>query len=329
MDPRREWGTARNTVLYFDLMQIIARLNRLGIPVMALKGAISLIIPMHPELGQRQMGDLDLLVQEEDFESAERALTALGYRTSSPTDGKARTYVRSESVGPVDLHRHPVRTPWADLIDLPAFWSHAEVVSFGNHRVLIPSSEDQLWIQLIHICFHHQDLNRIFRDAELLRDVRAITAYYVSRLNWEDMLDWVRRTPYGDVLYVVLVAASRHFGMRLHDRLPQMKPEKTVRFERYIRWIREIESPPKWLYYAANRFLLILMVRGGWCARCRAAYDVLIRRSAFREQPSFLLWQYSLDRHSGIVWLLRGVHSVKMLLLQGIMMFWYARFLVK
>ena len=333
MDQRCEqdagWNIARNTVLRFELVQIVECLGQLGIPVMVLKGAVSLIVPMYPDPGIRQMLDLDILVGEEDFERAGQALETLGYRTPDPIEGNARTYLQKGSVTSVDLHRHPVIPPWADLIDLRAFWGHAEAISLGDRRILIPSPEDQLWLRLIHLCFHDQKVLHIFNDPETLSDVRAIVEYYGARLKWEDILDRARRTRYGDVIHIVSYAVLVHYGICVQDGFPRPGPAMSPRFGRCIDWVRAMEDIPKWLYYAANRFLLVLMVRGGWSERLRATYDVLLRRSVFREPSTFLLREYRLDGHRGVVWILRGMHAVKMVLFHGIIMCCHAFFVVR
>lgn len=118
--------------------------------------------------------------------------------------------------------------------------------------------------------------------------------------------------------------------VQIVERLGQLGiPAMSPRFGRCVDWVRAMEDIPKWLYYAANRFLLILMVRGGWSERLRATYDVLLRRSVFREPSTSLLREYRLDGHREVVWILRGVHAVKMVLFHGIIMFCHAFFVVR
>ncbi|MEJ2068649.1 MAG: nucleotidyltransferase family protein [Deltaproteobacteria bacterium] len=69
---------AQNTLMYQELERILTALDEAGIAVIVLKGA-ALAATVYEDIGLRPMGDLDLLVREEEFQEALDVLLSIGY----------------------------------------------------------------------------------------------------------------------------------------------------------------------------------------------------------------------------------------------------------
>ncbi len=80
----------RESLQYDELKTVIRKFNSLNIPVMLIKGAVDLAVPDNLPTGSlpRDMGDLDLLIQKQDWEKAVQVLNDSGYcpLTSSEND---------------------------------------------------------------------------------------------------------------------------------------------------------------------------------------------------------------------------------------------------
>jgi hypothetical protein len=69
---------AQNTLMYQELERILKALDRAGIEVIVLKGA-ALAATVYADIGLRPMGDLDLLVKDEQLPRALEVILSMGY----------------------------------------------------------------------------------------------------------------------------------------------------------------------------------------------------------------------------------------------------------
>lgn len=76
-------GTARNIVALSAYERLSGILSKAGVEHIPLKG-IRLLETLYPDPGTRQIGDIDLLIREEDIIRADAALRAAGYRGEEP-----------------------------------------------------------------------------------------------------------------------------------------------------------------------------------------------------------------------------------------------------
>src|SRR5690606_16229368 len=112
-------NVARNRDMAAQLEETIEALNHRGISPMLLKGAAYLMLGTHGDAGARVTSDLDLLILDEQIETARDTLHALGYspkaRTDRPGHHHLAPLVRDGSPAAVELHRD-VLVPWAQRI---------------------------------------------------------------------------------------------------------------------------------------------------------------------------------------------------------------------
>jgi hypothetical protein len=85
-------------------IEAIKHLGSIGIDVVLLKGA-SFADWLYDQPGERNYGDVDLLVAPADFDRVGEALKVLGYSVwlSQPVSDRAKVFVRNGL--PIDLHR--------------------------------------------------------------------------------------------------------------------------------------------------------------------------------------------------------------------------------
>ena len=145
-------NSARNVSLREQLIEIGTALQGAGICAVALKGAIELLAPIYPH-GTRYIGDLDLLVPEDDLAAAADRLRSIGYEFHRPEDHAAEHHHlpvlwHPERPAAVELHRR-VGTGLPDRF-LPASLILAEVRSTGAAGLAIPSPR----CRLLHLLSH-------------------------------------------------------------------------------------------------------------------------------------------------------------------------------
>ena len=82
LDAARSLNAERNRILRLTLRELTARLNRIGLEPLLLKGANALLPDAYPDAGDRMLGDLDLWLPETVHPAATDALLELGFRVA-------------------------------------------------------------------------------------------------------------------------------------------------------------------------------------------------------------------------------------------------------
>lgn len=84
-----------------QLEELTAALSREGVPLLALKGAVSAAL-LYPDPGWRPLTDLDVLVPEEALETVRNVLSALGYTPTAhfTSPEEERTQLRVSHISP-------------------------------------------------------------------------------------------------------------------------------------------------------------------------------------------------------------------------------------
>lgn len=132
-----------------------------GLHPVFLKGAGYLLQGLYPDLGERIMTDIDVLVKEEEEESSVRLLRALGYdHLGNTLEGDydehrhLPPFVHPGGEVPVELHRMPLHGDYAALLPVGEAHGHSQEAGMNGARVL--SVQHQ---QVLHV-FHERHHTR-------------------------------------------------------------------------------------------------------------------------------------------------------------------------
>jgi hypothetical protein len=158
-------NTAKNLWRLTRLKPLLVSFDRAGVPVLLLKGA-SLALSVYPEVGLREMSDIDLLIRPEQLLAVDALLREAGYRAidqtgidlANPPCEHLTTldYRDPEGVNPaIHLHWHLINStvPHADYsrrIDLDGIWSRAGRASLDGQSVMELSPSDAV----LYLCEH-------------------------------------------------------------------------------------------------------------------------------------------------------------------------------
>jgi hypothetical protein len=178
-------NTARNLNFLTEHNNLIKALEAQNIPVISLKG-IYLATCIYQNMGERVIGDIDLLVPLDDLSRAVQVIESTGYRSNPKYDLEFEKK-RLHHLPPYFKSKAPVlELHWNILarishhIDLDGIWERSLPVKIGgsNARTLCP--EDLL----IHLCAHIA--SHLYRNAtRSLYDIKLVLEHFETQLDWQ------------------------------------------------------------------------------------------------------------------------------------------------
>jgi hypothetical protein len=207
--------TARNLVIYHYFGQIVDRFTAASIPVIVLKGAY-LAANVYASEGEREMGDIDLVVAPSHLPEAVDILLELGYR---PLRVYAEELMEdNKDLGrfvhtghAVELH-HQISDPHAPLpVDVAEIWERAVPAMIGSRNVQILSPEDQL----LHLCVHGTLQHQMDLDMRFLLDVTIFTEHTAGQLDWTALVTRAQRLGWTRGVHLALTLAHELLGAQI------------------------------------------------------------------------------------------------------------------
>ena len=204
---------ARNLALVDQANELLAALDRAGIPAVPLKGIDAVVEDLYPDWGARTMADLDLLVEPSAEQAAAELLADLGYTpvgeelvghhhlTPMTAPGK---------VGVVEVHVGLQEPEAPAVLDVGAVLGRAKRVP-GRPGLRLDRTD-----AATHLVDHAQHVVTAHR---LALDVRALheTALVVRRVpdvDWEVVRERFARAGCVQRLDAHLAASAELFGVR-------------------------------------------------------------------------------------------------------------------
>ncbi len=139
-----QWAMA--AFLATELEGLLQQFCLHGIEVLALKGPV-MAEALYGKFGLRPSDDLDLLVQPQDFASAQTLLSDLGFTPISVVDDYHQVFSRGATV--VELH-FAVAPPSSPSMNIEAAWRRAQVMQFRGQRTRSFAKADLLVYLTIH-----------------------------------------------------------------------------------------------------------------------------------------------------------------------------------
>ena len=262
------YWTARlhNEVRARALAEIACVLAAHDIPVLLLKG-LALVGLAYPDLGARPMGDIDLLVRQEDVERASVLLEGLGY---APLEGQQAgrpadfmTHYDGErafsgAAGMVELHWCLINYDWfrdASALSLQDLWQRAGPMDESG--VLRFSPEDTLLYLCLHLGVHHA-----YAVARMLVDIDQLVRHQQG-LDWGAIVERARLFRLRNALYFGLEMAQRLLGTPLPPGiLSQLCPPGWICWavERLVNPLARLPHGEEGLGPQSLRFLHFLLV---------------------------------------------------------------------
>lgn len=174
--------------------ELVRCLEAMDVPVILLKGA-ALLPAVYNDLGERPLGDFDILIHHRDLDKVTGRLGDLGYKSHrgyGPHVNSVSFIRDEETVLPLEVHWHIENAmfPYFEAFNIERMWQSALpvklVVSETNliedHQVLIFAPHHQLLHLTVHALRHHYD--RLL----LLYDIHKVIGHYGEGLDWETLV---------------------------------------------------------------------------------------------------------------------------------------------
>lgn len=181
----------RNVVVFEELKKALNLLKQEGIKAVVLKGP-ALIGTVYKDWGLRWVGDIDLLVPEDDLFKAQACLLNHGYFQDKLIT-KVNKNELFQHLMPLWRTKNSIRIEihWTLTvnqifqININEIWQRVEKCTINNYNTLILSPEDMLLHLCQHHCFGHiQDI--YYKSAY---DIAAVIQHYGDSLNWAQFVN--------------------------------------------------------------------------------------------------------------------------------------------
>lgn len=204
-----------------ELRRVVERFEGRGVPVMPLKGPL-LGRLAYGDASLRRSVDLDLLVQNRDFDRAVEVLHDLGYgtyRTEHPAEmahfvewHRSYEFAHHEKSIILELHRDFFPRIVPGVIDTEGAWERHVNVSLGGTTMRSLALEDLV----IYLCAH--GTRHRWAKLKWLSDLYGVLQRH-SAIDWSALLERARKGGSLRMVRIGLGLAHQHLGAPLPDRV--------------------------------------------------------------------------------------------------------------
>jgi hypothetical protein len=196
----------RNLKLWDEFLAINTAFRQDDVPFLPIKG-MDILVRSFPLLGLRMLGDIDILVKEENLHQAEDILLKLGYHKY--LEGLKEEFWRQKhchigfykSLFLVELHWE-LDFKRRSRVVLPFIWERAGEVGIEGHKISLLSGEDALFAIALHL--------RRFGNVLSLKqagDVSRIINAQPENFDWTYILKEALARKINSALYFLLLQA--------------------------------------------------------------------------------------------------------------------------
>lgn len=182
----------RNVYLIFELQSILKKFNACKIPVILLKGAVFLRT-IYPDIGERYLEDIDVLIHKKNVSTAENLLFSLDYHFYKTNGATHNTYCKKGKL-PLyfDLHwdivnKKSIFQKYAFKLKVDDFWENALSINIDGVRALTMHPNDLI----IYLSCHA--LKEYYWDKKWLEDIGKIIKYYKDQIDWKKVIDKAKK----------------------------------------------------------------------------------------------------------------------------------------
>ena len=208
-------NTGRNLAIFHAFRQLSAQLQAANISMIPLKG-VYLADAIYPTLGERVIGDLDLLVPKDRIEEAIEIGIKCNFLPIKQVAVDA-WLTHSHHVCPqhnadngltVEWHWHIERPQPKNQIAIQELWERAAPATISDQSVYALAIEDTIIHLAYHIAYHHQFLFGIRN----LCDLSLICQTHAAHIDWDAVIQRARKWQYERGVYLSLLLIQTHLA---------------------------------------------------------------------------------------------------------------------
>jgi len=232
----------RNTILFHQLNELVARLNSKSIPVILLKGA-HLAEFVYKDIALRPMSDIDILVKEEHLSETVRFAFDAGYHLMSDNisekekNNKNYNYGIAPDVRHFETLSHPETKCILEIhcsiasevspfgISPSELLQNSQPASLNKNSVFLLSPDDLI----THLCLHVSYDDLFGYGLGALYDIAITIQYYDNRIDWKRLLRRSVQWRTNQCLCVSLYFAKKWFQASFpEEMLEEFRIDKMV-----------------------------------------------------------------------------------------------------
>lgn len=212
-------SVGRATRLYHELGKMLGRLRQANIPVIALKGA-HLAELVYRNTALRPMGDVDVLVHQDDLIRVEAALLGMGYApiechrqvAEDNYDFVYRLPIRDLFV---EVHWNFLPSNYRSRLDIDGQWKRSRQVFIAGVEVSVLCPEDML----LYFCLHASTKHLFEMGLKPFCDIVETIRYYGNEIDWKQLQLRSERSGASKCVYLTLRLARELLGASVPDEL--------------------------------------------------------------------------------------------------------------
>lgn len=213
-------NSARNMSIYHAFRQLSAQLQKQNIPLIPLKG-IYLAEAIYSTIGERVIGDMDLLIPKKHIAQAIDLAIACDYLPDRPVQLEA-WLAQKHHVCPqyhttsrlaLEWHWHIMPPSYDWPID--SLWQRATPATLSHQPIFALAVEDLLLHLAYHLSHHHDFLFGLRN----LCDLAQVCRIYEDRVEWERVFQQAKVWGVVRGVYLALLMAKQHLAAPIPDPL--------------------------------------------------------------------------------------------------------------
>ncbi len=214
-------NTVRNLLHYRELRFLVNELKPLGIPLLLLKG-IFLADAVYPQIGLREMNDIDIMVRPADLKKVSDILITMGYHPLSDilVDNTLASHhhlpkLIKKGFASFEIHWNLTNPSDTYSIDPEPVWQRSVAIRVAGCDVMVSSIEDLL----LHLCFHTSYQHRFEFGLRPSLDIALTIERFSKTLDWQTAAERAKQLNWHRGVYLALRLAEELAGARVPEQI--------------------------------------------------------------------------------------------------------------
>ncbi len=222
-----------NILNFTENKRLIEEINKTGIEVISLKGAI-VSEKIFGDLGLYPSGDIDILVKVKDIDKTLKLLESKGYQLKDKGFDRYRDFFIKELYHiSLSNGKYLIEPHWNLFFRYfttpPQFWwDESIVISYGGRQYLSLSPEKNILYTSFRLFI------KAFNQLRFLVIISEIIKYYGDEIDWDKMFVYAKEYGFENVLLVVLRLSSHLLGAPVPERYIKVEGIRVKALYKYV-----------------------------------------------------------------------------------------------
>jgi len=230
---------------------------------------------LYGDIGIRHCGDIDILINVEDFSKVDKIMTESGYRRCEFQHGGKKRLDIHLSISHQLSYFHPTQPIHIEFIrSVKSQFYFPDVMNFENHRYVklagqeIATLKDEL--HFVELCIH--GAGHLWERLQWLMDIALFMKK--DQLNWTEVAEIAKEREVEELVWSGVTLCNELFDLRIPQELEKMtldveKTEKLLAYSRDYIVSMEHKAETQKLRIQRSRFLLSLSKQVDWKYRLK------------------------------------------------------------